>query len=184
MDRLQEHRGTGLPGLALSLGDILQRLHVGLGLGQDVVEIVSDGDEDKALLDELGNAISAEQEQAENLVVPASSGDHCRRFQQPGVSLSRLYSQLDFLTLIGGGLELSGEVHLGELVLLEESHAHAQVVLAQEEHVDTIDGGDSIHVLDGVSSLDLESDEHVLVRVSDVSEQTLLVGRTLTGDRT
>ena len=130
---------------------------MGLCLSQDQVEIVSNRDEHKALLDELGNTLGAEQEEAEDLVVSSAGRDH----------------------LVSCLLELSREVHLGEFVFLKQSHGHAEIVLAQKEHVDTLGGGDGIHVLDGVRGLDLEGDDDVLVSIADVAQQTLLVGRAL-----
>ena len=37
--------------------------------------------------------------------------------------------------LLGGGVQLGGEVHLRVLVFLVQSHRHGEVVLAEEEHV-------------------------------------------------
>ena len=93
---------------------------MGLSLSHDVVEVVTDGDEHEALLDELSDALSAEQEETQDLVVLAASSDHfTNRVSQHS---SRHFLGKVTLTLVSGSLELSGEVHLGEFVLLKETH--------------------------------------------------------------
>ena len=78
-----------------------------LRLSQNVVEIISNGNENKTFFNKLRNAVGAEQKQTQNLSILSAIGNHLlRRFA-----------------------EFFGEVHVGEGVLFKQSHAHAQVVL-------------------------------------------------------
>src|SRR5262244_2779137 len=62
-----------------------------------------------------------------------------------------------------------------ELVLFIETHGHAEVILSKEEDVDARNGCDLRDVLDAGSGFNLQSDDDILVRFADVSEQTCLV---------
>lgn len=121
------------------------------------MEIVADGDEREALVEELADARSAEEEEAEDDVVLPRGVDE----------------------LVGRGLEFRRSIHVGELVLLKEAHGHAEVVLPEEQHVDAGDGGDGIDVLDAGRGFDLEGDGDVRVRGSGITEESGLVGGAL-----
>src|SRR5206468_11014752 len=102
-------------------------------LCEDVMQIVAKADKGKALFEEFSNAGSAEEEESQNdVILPCRRGELVRRVHQFGRS-----------------------VHIGELVLLIQSHGHAEVVLAQEENVHALNGRDLIDVFDTVGGLDL-----------------------------
>ena len=84
------------------------------GLGEDVVQIVADAEERESLVEEFPDAAGSEEEDAEDNAIFLGVGDQ----------------------LVGRGQELRRGVHVREFVLDVEPHGHAQVVLAEEEHVD------------------------------------------------
>src|SRR5262245_55472762 len=60
---------SGPTGLALVLRNLFHVVHVCTGLRQDVMQIVSNADEAKSLLEELADSARSEQEDAEDDVV-------------------------------------------------------------------------------------------------------------------
>lgn len=54
-----------------------------------------------------------------------------------------------------------------------------EVVLAEEEAVNAGNSGNLLHVLDGVSGLDLEGAHNVLVGAASIAEETIDVHRAL-----
>src|ERR1700722_11284145 len=69
LDGLKQRRVAPLPGFAFFLRDLLHVVHVGAGLRQHVVQIVAHADKREAFFQELANARSAEQEDAQNHVI-------------------------------------------------------------------------------------------------------------------
>ena len=130
---------------------------MGSALGKDVVEVISDADEGEAEFHELSDTVSAEEEDSGDLGVLLAGGKH----------------------LLNSGVEFRGGVHEGELVLLIEAHGHAQVIGAEESDVQSGEADDLIDVGDAVSSLNLHSDDHILVGVEDVAEESVFVGAPL-----
>jgi len=59
---LEERGWAPLPGLAFFYGCLFHVVHVGAGLGQDVVQIVADADEGESLFEEFADARGAEEE--------------------------------------------------------------------------------------------------------------------------
>src|SRR5829696_9467590 len=125
----QSGRAAG-PGGAATGCDPFDVFHVRAGLREDVVQIVADADEAEPLGEELGDARRAEQKDPEDDVVLPCCSD------QP----------------LGGIAELWRRVHVGKLVLLEQSHRHAEIVLAEEQEVHALHRGDLVDVLDAVGS--------------------------------
>src|SRR5262249_17611765 len=123
------------------------------GLCEHVVQVVADTDESEALVEELANARSAEEEKAEYDVV-----------------LARVFDQA-----LRGGVQLGRSVHVGEFVFFIEAHGHAKVVLAEEENVHTGHSGDLGYVLDAVGGFNLQGDDGVVVPVAGVAKQPVLV---------
>ena len=66
---LEERGRTTSPGFAFFFGDAFNVFHVGAGLGQHMVEIVSDALEEEALIQELADARGSEQEDSKNDVI-------------------------------------------------------------------------------------------------------------------
>src|SRR5439155_14580244 len=83
------------PGLALLLRNLLHVIHVGAGLGEDVVQVVADADEGESLFRKLADAGRAEEKQSQDDVV-----------------LARMLGQL-----LRGGAQLGRGVHEGKFVL-------------------------------------------------------------------
>src|SRR5207244_1367760 len=103
---------TSRPGhLAFFFRGLLTIVHVCRGLRQDVMELVSKTLERKSFFEELSDARGAEQEDAEDLIVPPGRIDQFR----------------------GGIIEFWRGIHIGELVLFIQTHRHAKVVLTEEK---------------------------------------------------
>ena len=126
--------GRRVQGLPFFLRTGFHVLHVGTGLRQDVVQIVTDADEREAFFQEFADAGGSEQEQAQDDVVALRSSPK----------------------LIGGGAQLRRRVHVGKFVFFVQSHRHAQVVLAEEEEVHTRHRCDLVDIGDAGIGLDLK----------------------------
>jgi hypothetical protein len=72
-------------------------------------------------------------------------------------------------------VQLGRRVHIGELVFFKEPHGHAEIVLAEEQQVDTGDGRDFVDVLDAVGRFHLQRDDDVVVGGARIAEQSGLV---------
>ncbi|EPY42494.1 2,4-dihydroxyhept-2-ene-1,7-dioic acid aldolase [Angomonas deanei] len=149
---LNESAGLVLPVLTLGGGDGGEVLNVRRRLGLGVVEVAAETEEGESLLNELTDTLVAEEEDAKDDVVLLGGGDE----------------------LLGGLVELLGEVHLREHVAtVVEAHGHAEVVLTKEGDIDALHGHDLLEVLNARRGLDLEGDNHVLVGLGHVAEETL-----------
>ena len=82
-----EKRGrAALPSFSFFLRDVFHLVHVGAGLGKDVVQVVSNADEGESLFQEFADAGGAEEEESENDFVLAGVLDE---FLGGGVELRR-----------------------------------------------------------------------------------------------
>src|SRR4051812_20180934 len=105
------------------------------------MEVVSDADEAETLLEEFADAGSAEEEQPENHVILVCGSNQ----------------------VLGGFAEFRRSVHLRELVLFEQTHGHAKIVLAEEQNINAGNGCDFFDVLDAIGGFDLQSADGVIV---------------------
>src|SRR5678816_2682976 len=99
-----------------------------------MVKIVADALERESLFQELSHARRAKEEKAKDQIV-----------------FLRCIDQL-----VGRIPELVGEIHVGELVLsIKQTHGHAEIVLSEEEHIQSGDGGNLVDILDAICGFDL-----------------------------
>ena len=127
-------------------------------LGQAVVQVVAHRDEVEVLVQELRHSIRSELEHAQQNVLRLGALDQLLRRR----------------------LQLRRSVHGRELVLaVEKPHGDTEVVLPEEEHVDSRHVADCLHVLDAVFRLHLQCDDDVVVRRASVAKQASFVHRAL-----
>src|SRR5581483_9009480 len=114
------------------------------------MQVVAYADEGEPLFEELAYTGGAEEKESEDDFV-----------------FARVINQL-----LRGCSKFGRGIHVRELIFFVKAHRHAEVVLAEEENVDTGDSGDLGDVLDARGGLDLQSHDAIVIEVAGVAEES------------
>lgn len=145
---LEQGGWPSLPDFAFFFRNGFDVVNVRTSLGQDMVQIVAQAEEGKALLEELANAGCAKQKDAKNDIILAGVLDQ----------------------LLRGCSQFGRSVHVREFIFVIETHRHAEIILSEKKNIDARNSGNLGDVFYAGGCLHLKSDDAFIVPFTSVAK--------------